>query len=137
MKVFYFFVIDAVMCALYPTWFRWKIIKSESPSKDSYLYIPHGSDERGFIRPVIEGYLFFISHMVQMKELLLIVLLLEELVFISHMVQMKAPLSVVVDGLLYIPFISHMVQMKGLKVLFYLEVLTSLYPTWFRWKLNM
>ena len=32
--------------SLYPTWFRWKIMKLHELDSHSLLYIPHGSDER-------------------------------------------------------------------------------------------
>ena len=55
--------------SLYPTWFRWKIQKMEFNWRILVmLYIPHGSDERiaYFMRMLV--FLYFISHMVQMKD---------------------------------------------------------------------
>ena len=52
---------------LYPTWFRWKLHYQCHAECLSYLYIPHGSDER--LRPGVNALIHydFISHMVQMK----------------------------------------------------------------------
>ena len=77
--------------ALYPTWFRWKAARSID---------------------IALGLLFFISHMVQMKD--------------------KNDLS---REWYNIVFISHMVQMKVQRQLSLPLPMISLYPTWFRWKI--
>ena len=57
---------------------------------DRNLYIPHGSDERGFKWSKSVVIVSFISHMVQMKESFGIKHSTKTTSFISHMVQMKA-----------------------------------------------
>ena len=57
---------------LYPTWFRWKIPKTE------------------YIDSMAE---IFISHMVQMKVAIFLSSVVGLSTFISHMVQMKAKVS--------------------------------------------
>ena len=54
---------------LYPTWFRWKSVDDCLLTVKVFLYIPHGSDERNKEISVIRWFQFFISHMVQMKEI--------------------------------------------------------------------
>ena len=100
---------------LYPTWFRWKLIK------DMYF-----SGVKGFISHMVQmkapdlffilrKEMTFISHMVQMKAPDLFFILRKEMTFISHMVQMKVK-STFTKGLDISYFISHMVQMKASNV---------------------
>jgi len=54
------------------------------------LYIPHGSDESSHFFGILILEMYFISHMVQMKEIIFIKgLAMDWIHFISHMVQMK------------------------------------------------
>ena len=55
--------------------------------------------------------------------------------FISHMVQMKVS-HMVTEFIKKKNFISHMVQMKAERRELKQQPLSSLYPTWFRWKLH-
>ena len=122
--------------SLYPTWFRWKQGVKPCFFDVTILYIPHGSDESRYCVRNNKMCIFFISHMVQMKERCLASLRTETFSFISHMVQMKADpgasLTMTIPG-----FISHMVQMKVCIAMLHLIHLLPLYPTWFRWKLKM
>ena len=52
---------------LYPTWFRWKEAHSVEDKLHYLLYIPHGSDERFYVKGYGNKRFVFISHMVQMK----------------------------------------------------------------------
>ena len=144
---------------LYPTWFRWKILKK---CIDRYGYTSlYPTWFRWKIADwtlFISSWVTFISHMVQMKVTEKdIVSLKEPADFISHMVQMKGYfLKSFFRGwkTLYPTwfrwkkahwqrrqaqqgyFISHMVQMKALKTNVALHSLLTLYPTWFRWKMK-
>jgi len=67
-----------------------KVLSLDVKSSERFeLYIPHGSDERASELPCPLCCLFFISHMVQMKENYKYFHPKFVLVFISHMVQMK------------------------------------------------
>jgi len=87
-----------------------EILKMTGFHKSDPLYIPHGSDERRNCRegPCCKGRAF-ISHMVQMKG------------FGSSSLYV-----------FFVTFISHMVQMKGERAKMLAEMLSALYPTWFR-----
>ncbi len=54
--------------------------------------------------------------------------------FISHMVQMKGRYDIRQLTSYITPFISHMVQMKASRLLTSICPISTLYPTWFRWK---
>ena len=104
------------------------------------------------------NYAAFISHMVQMKDTQMGMMIAFTARFISHMVQMKVEISIKALKDLQKDFISHMVQMKVLFAISGKEetlnfishmvqmkawaraVITAfgitLYPTWFRWKLK-
>ena len=76
---------------------------------------------------------YFISHMVQMKEYFSISSGVKKSFFISHMVQMKVTLYICPSIEISI-FISHMVQMKVIQTTLCRRWRFTLYPTWFRWK---
>ena len=120
----------------------------------TFLYIPHGSDERKEVIKIIDKYLDFISHMVQMKVVFILSIALFIINFISHMVQMKAG-GCAAAQCRSIGFISHMVQMKVIEhpeedtppTMLYIPhgsderqgsseacryMGKTLYPTWFR-----
>jgi len=64
--------IPACFLSLYPTWFRWNCNFFFFNFYFFKLYIPHGSDETLMVLNRDGSLLFFISHMVQMKHMLLI-----------------------------------------------------------------
>ena len=66
-----------------------KVLSKLSPIKNSYLYIPHGSDESYRVECQSLKLSTFISHMVQMKVDLTQSEQTPSEIFISHMVQMK------------------------------------------------
>ena len=142
---------------LYPTWFRWKKwIVEEMVWNSQFLYIPHGSDE-SFItvfsflwlghlyiphgsdesvnKPSGADYfIFFISHMVQMKDTSTPSYSnLFTHLYIPHgsdesrwTLDIKSRVSQ-----LYIPHGSD----ERSPVSQVSQILKTLYPTWFRWKL--
>ena len=142
---------------LYPTWFRWKLllcqiysitfgyfishmvqmkaVRSVPNPPTSYLYIPHGSDEsRSFHKKASDAIAYFISHMVQMKGDLTRRPSKVKTAFISHMVQMKEDEDLppcTPDEQLYIPHGSDERRFTDASIL---EAMSTLYPTWFRWK---
>ncbi len=98
--------------ALYPTWFRWKLLRARKQSRKGVLYIPHGSDESYRCwQFMFRHYLLYIPHGSD-ESSEGVAQGFSGISFISHMVQMKAWLCHFASYQVN-PFISHMVQMKG------------------------
>ena len=104
----------------------------QTDTEDEILYIPHGSDETNLIANSQFTYCFFISHTVQMKHKICWVIVCLTCVFISHTVQMKPQV-----GTLYMWLITSLYPTRFRWNLFRIEPcrarIKSLYPTRFRW----
>ena len=131
-KLLFLILILLLKFALYPTWFRWKFANIDACNFSVILYIPHGSDERvrcglyqARLRPLYPTW-FRWKKWDWMSWIIMTY-------FISHMVQMKA-LVFCPPRLLLRHFISHMVQMKDFHRNLPSTPISTLYPTWFRWK---
>jgi len=95
------------------------------------IYIPHGSDERAKGNASITGYDVFISHMVQMKgKMRLKDMTASDMIYIPHGSDEREKNTRYKK--IMRRFISHMVQMKVKEVLPILQIISHLYPTWFR-----
>jgi len=86
-----------------------KVDCSFTANNSRVLYIPHGSDER------------LVNHYYNLSRTIL---------YIPHGSDERWGIMI---GIVYsLPFISHMVQMKVQSLRKKVEVLCTLYPTWFR-----
>ena len=127
---------ECVMVPLYPTWFRWKSSSGKGGKALNTLYIPHGSDERLLVTVTsVTVTRLYIPHgsdesMPRTSKRN------TTINFISHMVQMKVTGDVNLEESGF-HFISHMVQMKEQKRSGFWMRLSPLYPTWFRWKIDI
>ena len=141
---------------LYPTWFRWKAKRScLTHLKISFishmvqmkgvkqlfftpivvLYIPHGSDESFFLyhRGTLRKSALYPTWFRWKKNRGFFSSINKKL-YIPH--GSDESWVTVPTSWLGQPFISHMVQMKESAFEEIQNPMATLYPTWFRWKLN-
>jgi len=111
MKAHQNLIMFAMRTSLYPTWFRWKFESVLPAILYDCLYIPHGSDESIKILPFRHSFCSFISHMVQMKEKILIVCSETKPTLYPTWFRWKMSINISVKYPTRF-FISHMVQMK-------------------------
>ncbi len=118
--------------ALYPTWFRWKCSRHVWYTSRTWLYIPHGSDERQLSRWFQKTLQTLYPTWFRWKASRRATLYEFASLYIPHgsdESQAKIEFKDVLKC-----FISHMVQMKGNLPNADAILIAPLYPTWFRWK---
>jgi len=123
-----------IQLALYPTWFRWKVKSHLNSFLQFLLYIPHGSDESFSVLSDFKTLTTFISHMVQMKDLILPCLKHSCITLYPTWFRWKNSLRRRYGRLCYILYIPHGSDERRQATPFRPNH-RSLYPTWFRWKL--
>jgi len=101
------------------------------------LYIPHGSDESVSRLSLLLSLVTLYPTWFRWKfYLVLYFFCLQSVLYIPHGSDERAFFLGWKKGVLR--FISHMVQMKGFLTIFLIVfVVSTLYPTWFRWKVGI